>query len=108
MATDSQAGVAHTPGPWKADTNLGCKRISAKPFRGQQHRQAKRFEVACTPGLHDESEDLANARLIASAPDLLEALTDLRDWMMAVAESDHPLIEKADAAISHATGKDSA
>jgi hypothetical protein len=78
---------AFTPGPWKADANLGCKRISAKPFRGQQHKQAKRFEVACTPGIFPEEEDEANARLIAAAPELYEAL---RELLVAVRYADPP------------------
>jgi len=62
----------YTPGPWKADRNLGCKMISAKPF--EQHRQAKRMEIACTSGIYSEEEDAANARLMAAAPELLAAL----------------------------------
>ena len=31
-------------------------------------------EVCCTPGLNDDAEDSANARLIAATPELLEAI----------------------------------
>lgn len=70
--TSDMAKRKHTIGPWKADINLGCKRISAKPFSKQ--KQAKRYEVATTPGMFNEAEDKANALLIAAAPEMLEAL----------------------------------
>lgn len=65
-------GWQGTPGPWKADTNHGCRRITAKKWG--QHKQAKRCEVACTPGLFDDNEDKANAAGIAAVPQLVEAL----------------------------------
>lgn len=68
-----------TPGPWKAERNEGCKRITAKD--GPQHRQAKRTEVMCTPGLWDEAEDRANARGAAAVPDMVAALLAARDLL---------------------------
>ena len=57
----------HTPGPWVAVTDeFGCKQITAH-----------QVEVASTPGLSNEEEDLANAHLIAASPDLFEALEAL-------------------------------
>ena len=63
---------AFTPGPWKADTTPGCKRISDKPW--VDHQQARRREIACTSGLRNDNEDAANGHLIAAAPELYEAL----------------------------------
>lgn len=57
-----------TNGEWKADKNLGCKRISAKE-RGRQ-KQEKRSEICYTVGMHDEKEDSANALLMAAAKEL--------------------------------------
>lgn len=69
--------TTHTKGPWKLDGNLGCKRITAKPYARQQHRQAKRMELACTSGLSNEAEDRANGMIMAAAPDLMEALDEM-------------------------------
>jgi hypothetical protein len=81
---------AHTPGPWKVQE--GGKYVEA---------------VTCTvariyhlPDLMDDAdaESQANARLIAAAPALLEALERIRGHV-------HPeLREIADAAIAQATG----
>jgi hypothetical protein len=76
MQNDSwELRLKYTRGPWKADKNAGCKRISAKVYG--QHKQAKRSEIAHTVGLSDESEDAANARLLAEAPKLYQALQEL-------------------------------
>lgn len=72
-----------TPGPWVAERNFGCKRITAKSsYAGQKHRQARRVEVACTPGLNDESEDFANAKAMAAVPAMIEALLALKPLFM--------------------------
>ncbi len=61
----------HTPGPWKVGQYLG----SLSSFHvhmdvGDKGRGADIVEAVC--GL-DTAQRLANARLIAAAPDLLEA-----------------------------------
>lgn len=72
-------GWKGTPGPWRADRNHGCKSITAKV--GAQHKQAKRTEVATTPGLWDDAEDQANAHGMAAVPQLVEAAADaLAGW----------------------------
>jgi len=65
----------HTPGPWEAcdvgdygDYDGRCRVILGDDLR-----------IAVVLGDHDESK--ANARLIAAAPDLLEALGWYRDQM---------------------------
>lgn len=63
-----------TRGPWKADRNMGCRRISAKVHVTSHHRQAKRTELACTSGLYDDAEDQANADGMAAVPELVEAV----------------------------------
>jgi len=73
----------HTPGPWKAFTHAGM------------HVPSEVQSVHGNPGM-DESELMpvttlgrgrnqsANARLIAAAPDLLEALEEVSEWLALV------------------------
>lgn len=56
-----------SPGPWTFEPKKGCKVI----------RDAANQEVAFTPGLTNDEEDTANARLIVSAPELLRWLVCL-------------------------------
>ena len=64
----------HTKGPWRVEA---CK------SRGDEYRYVRtddpRLRVICRVPLDhiDGREDEANARLIAAAPELLEALEDL-------------------------------
>lgn len=59
----------HTPGPWHLSDDvisgevIGCRNILDSIGGG----------IACTDGLEDDDEDMANARLIAAAPAMLEA-----------------------------------
>jgi hypothetical protein len=93
----------HTPGPWKfgskTDGDLYKRNIAG----------VDGYHVAAVSSRDDHEVD-ANARLIAAAPDLLEALQDLFD-----ADMEHVLmgdgkddqieaIAKARAAIAKATG----
>lgn len=92
----------HTPGPWRVGEEAGSEMIVYAPDG---------FAVASTVVFHrnhDQSKS-ANARLIAAAPELLEALIAFRDggagknfdsWH----ESYRPAIDKAIAAIAKATG----
>ena len=63
----------HTPGPWVVhEKNYGCKEIGT--FVDTSGGQCRKFcSHAQTDGLNNEAEDLANAKLIAAAPALLEA-----------------------------------
>ena len=64
----------HTPGPWyTAETTNGDTLIIAKD--GNSGRQISVVR-SIVDGL-TEQEQLANARLMASAPDLLKALEDV-------------------------------
>ncbi len=74
----------HTPTPWVADNDLGCKAI--KGNKGGTHKQAQYTEIAWTVGLANEEKDRANAaRIVAcvnacaginpeAVPDLIAAL----------------------------------
>jgi hypothetical protein len=88
----------HTPGPWKTN----CLHIE------RQNGQS----IAAT--VHDswqtEEEELANARLIAAAPELLEALQQCVGLLSVAVMADgatslygSPVTQKARAAIAKAT-----
>ena len=96
-----------TPGPWVVVGRL-TKYVEARLVGGLIQEVA-----ACGPTMADEGygqQQEANARLIAAAPDLLEALQDVDAlWMHhSVAHGDgkiSPLHEKVIAAIAKATGE---
>ena len=92
--------MKHTPGPWRLIVGeYGCKRIG--PSRPGHQRGIR--EVCATVGLFDEDQDSANARLIAAAPELLEALEGLLDCeaFSACTECEH----RAERAIARARGE---
>ena len=64
----------HTPGPWGLrEDNHGCKNV----YRLGQDEDGGIFaleEIGYTHGRADESEDAANARLIAAAPAMRQRL----------------------------------
>ena len=97
----------HTPSPWVVVGRL-TKYVEARIGDGLIQEVA-----ACGPTKADNGygeQQNANARLIAAAPDLLEALQDVDAlWMHhSVAHGDGkigPLHEKVIAAIAKATGE---
>lgn len=60
----------HTPGPWATISRVEGNHV------GPDAKRAKEFDICITP---QTEEGRANARLIASAPCLLEALEQLLD-----------------------------
>ena len=101
--------MAHTPGPWYSwlprDCDGGCRTIRTE--KGRAHGTYYGTELASTHGLANDEEDKANARLIAAAPGLLEALKALRDrcYQSGLQHNDFPL-KDADAAIARAQGEE--
>ena len=83
----------HTPGPWKYNGKTDIYGASGATicelYRGYEHI----------------SECQANANLIAAAPDLLEALTRLRDAEKAPRGEWIDAIANADIAIAKAKGE---
>lgn len=68
----------HTPGPWRISRTSGME-IFINHDQDQPNRVAGYFaEVRRFTSDNEQVE--ANARLIAAAPDLLEALLELADW----------------------------
>ena len=104
----------HTPGPWKFE--IAWAGFSA--IRGRDGQLIFGVAAGSDDERRLEPEIEANAHLIAAAPDLLEALEDLRPILDAfergqtryadlMGEADLvPEITKARAAIAKAKGKD--
>ena len=72
----------HTPGPWRVElddrgyvANIGTRGLDNKP--GAVGSRLFRRDAFMTPS---SPEALANARLIAAAPDLLATLERILDW----------------------------
>ncbi len=97
----------HTPGPWEANGYhirqrvTGTRSIAEVAYTGPHHTPAHEYPKSCR--LVDE----ANARLIAAAPDLLEALeaimgSDVFEWNGSAA---FWLQDKVRAAIAKAKGE---
>lgn len=93
-----------TPGPWHVEGDLICAYFN-------RHGNRQHVNVAAVNYI-GESEDTggteqeANARLIAMAPDLLAVLQELRESAAYWSDYDVPvgIVERIDAAIAKATG----
>jgi hypothetical protein len=76
--------VKHTPGPWHLDKEHdGEYTMIGEPIAivgGEETGESVRFTVGrtCDYGPHGNDQTEANARLIAAAPELLEACRMLR------------------------------
>lgn len=91
----------HTPGPWTIERK---KKYRAHISGFGWHGLAK--VIVRMRDDEDDCEDgLANARLIASAPDLLEALEDLFGQTYASTLEDPSVMDRARAAIAKAKGE---
>ena len=83
----------HTEGPWPMRES--ATHVTVTNARGDAvFHDDKRI-----PGV------MADARLIAAAPDLLEALKDMTDLVQLMCPFDGPQQRKARAAIARATGE---
>jgi hypothetical protein len=95
----------HTPGPWDVQQTNSDARITNIEFnRAESFSSATLYSGECVP----LDEHQANARLIAAAPELLEALEELiGDRYNPMRESDPIFISARDRAryvIAKATG----
>jgi hypothetical protein len=108
--------MAHTPGPWIIKEDSSDTSTEAEVI------EAENRIICWTANSWDESrhraiitdEDRANGSLISAAPELLEALQDTKDELIALYERLHPndetdndttrVIDRAIAAIEIATG----
>ena len=86
----------HTPGPWVALIHPETKRRAAAAMVATQDSGGKlAIDVTGSTGTHEG--DAANARLIAAAPELYEALRAIVDR-----EADEPLLEPSYVAAARA------
>ena len=99
--------MSHTPGPWKLDTvptTIGiCHKIGEFPNRNGRIRYACVYD----DGGHMQAQDgelLANARLMAASPDLLEALKACRRQLYEWDTEDSAATSLANVAIAKAEG----
>lgn len=84
----------HTPAPWKASQ-----------FGGSITGPDGKSICAISNNIkRDQAEKLANARLIAAAPELLKALKDLLDAQPSGCVDHYAIEAKARAAVAKATG----
>lgn len=91
----------HTPGPWHGHSKLSSSE-NHTGFRVYGPGASGWTIAEVMPIDPDGLEGAANARLIASAPDLLEALQTLLDALPFLS---HSAIENARAAIAKAQGE---
>jgi len=101
----------HTPGPWAADGYHvrqdgldGTRMIADVCYTGPHHTPPDEYPKSC------RIVDEANARLIAAAPDMLEALLFLMEQFdgPGLHPDQRDAVEKGQDAIAKATGKDQA
>ena len=105
---ETKQETTHTPGPWWLD---GPTHVVAAPVDDQFGNRS----VAVTATRYDGPTNAANARLIAAAPELLAALTTLRDFIREAAvdgafpdldiQDIERVLEQARAAIAAARGE---
>ncbi|MDI3489616.1 MAG: hypothetical protein PWP11_893 [Thauera sp.] len=96
--------TAHTQGPWTVNTQADYPnpRIDGPNGRAVGHAIQRDPHPATGQGI-TPAEAMANARLMASGPELLEALHGLLNALPSA--TTHPAIKSARAAISRATGE---
>ena len=91
--------VTHTAGPWEL-----CNKGDYGDFDGNSRVILGDDRRLAVVHVSDDETD-ANARLIAAAPDLLEACKDALDALYHAEDTMEPLRESLRAAISKAEGR---
>lgn len=118
--TEQKTEQKHTPGPWVVEHGLSSDPAKYTPgidavgenFTVILYGIKNEGEARGIRGRTDEEQE-ANARLIAAAPELLEALREVlkhEKWHAAAADEVTPsaraAIKRADAVIAKATGQE--
>lgn len=101
----------HTPGPWRSHTNGSDFFVTATDFHGANGKVAKCYVADVQKFRNESGEDecQANAKLIAAAPDMLEALKGIlnsfHESVKTTASLDEfPSLKAVQAAIAKAQG----
>lgn len=68
----------HTPGPWKVSIINDAFDVHAEQVRVETDDSEERFVARCNPYQHVTEEDIANAKLLAAAPEMFEALKEFQ------------------------------
>ena len=89
----------HTPGPWKARKGFHADTIEIFHPNKSVKPPFYPCEIATIASDRDTAKAKANARLIAAAPDLLQALHDIAEE-----STDEGAVKCARAAIAKSTG----
>ena len=99
MNTQNQT-TAHTPGPWHVEHHIGDWFL----ITPRNHIIAETASTSVAPTYSQQS---ANARLIAAAPELLEALEDALNTIKALDEDydERGSYRRGEAAIAKAKGE---
>lgn len=109
--------MEHTKGPWRVEEEPGCYEILGntidievpKEFQGISEG-ATRSTMVCK--VYEQQEGEANARLIAAAPELLEACKSLLDaphhehFAARLNDAEMAAIDRMKAAVAKATGRE--
>ena len=90
----------HTPGPWRSDP---CYRSGYTVWGGTDAVPVCVVDTQDDEGRFGTIKNEANARLIAAAPDLLEALVEA-SVALRIGHNSLVALEKASAAIAKAEG----
>lgn len=107
--------AGHTPGPWVANSWGSCVETQAHDLPlNRVHGYGSDYTLICSLNdgeyheYRDGMEQLANARLIAAAPDLLKALAEVLQWHGVLTGPDDSIAvdvqKRGRAAITKATG----
>lgn len=83
----------HTPGPWEADFRTGCFAVRRKGDKLNCLSEASRDSIVFQNGRSEDlsepngyryltDEQIANAHLIAAAPELMEALEKAKAFLV--------------------------
>lgn len=97
MKTDNK----FTPGPWLAYNSKGNNGVILK----QWHVSASATKEICI--IHPTLNEMHNARLIAAAPEMLEALKEILEEFETYTKQHSLLVKKAENVIKKATDNDS-